>query len=81
MNVNNEIIAIDGYRVDDGNFSSFVDRYTIGDRAEFLISRDNQLRTIDVTFRRDPSKNLVLTTEKNASEELLDYARLWLGIN
>lgn len=81
LNVNDEIIAIDGYRVDDGNFSSFVDRYTIGDKAEFLISRDNQLRTIEVTFRRDPSKNLVLTTEKNASEELLDYARLWLGIN
>ena len=45
LNVNDEILAIDGFRVN-GNLSDFVDAKKVGDEISLLISRDNIIQTI-----------------------------------
>ncbi|NQX97648.1 MAG: peptidase M61 [Flavobacteriales bacterium] len=45
LNVNDEILAIDGFRVN-GNINDFVDAKNVGDEISLLISRDNIIQTI-----------------------------------
>ncbi|MCB0409658.1 MAG: PDZ domain-containing protein, partial [Flavobacteriales bacterium] len=50
LNVNDEIIAIDGFRVTD-NLSDFIDSKNVGDKISITISRDNILQTIDIVLK------------------------------
>ncbi|MFT5823203.1 MAG: putative metalloprotease with PDZ domain, partial [Crocinitomix sp.] len=43
LSVNDEIIAFEGYRVDQGDFSDFVQTKLAGDKFDLLIARDNIL--------------------------------------
>ncbi|MDG1477928.1 MAG: hypothetical protein P8Q14_12330, partial [Vicingaceae bacterium] len=45
LNVNDEILAIDGYRVN-GNIQDFIDAKKVGDEVSVLLSRDNIIQTI-----------------------------------
>ncbi|PCI98844.1 MAG: peptidase M61 [Flavobacteriales bacterium] len=45
LNVNDEILAIDGYRVH-GNIRDFIDAKKVGDIVSLLISRDNIIQTM-----------------------------------
>ncbi len=45
LNVNDEILAIDGYRVN-GNINDFIDAKKVGDNVKLLISRDNIIQTM-----------------------------------
>ena len=45
LNVNDEILAIDGYRVN-GNIQDFIDAKKVGDEVSVILSRDNIIQTI-----------------------------------
>jgi predicted metalloprotease with PDZ domain len=50
LNVNDEIIAINGYRVND-NLDDFIENKNVGDNMKVLISRDDIMQTIEFPLK------------------------------
>ncbi len=78
LNVNDEIIAIDGYRVKD-DIGSIVKRYNAGETVTFTIARDGKLRTFDITLGTNKSKRLQIEKVPNPSAEQKARYKEWLG--
>ena len=70
LSVNDEIIAFEGYRVDQDDFSDYVRTKLSGDKFELLIARDNILMSYEIIMGEQQrlkyvySKNFDATTEK-----------------
>lgn len=79
LSVNDEIIAINGYRVDQADFDAFVKTLDRGDRFEILISRDNVLKTYTIEMGGRSSRKYVFKTNfDEASRRRFDY---WLRVD
>lgn len=78
LNVNDEIIAVNNYRVDNAGMNKLVGVLDIGDEAEFLISRDNVLRTIKVKMTGNPMHEYKITALPSPTEEQLLLQKKWL---
>lgn len=78
LNVNDEIIAIDGYRVID-EIGSPLKRYDAGDTVTFTISRGGKLRTFDITLGTNPNKRLRIEKVSSATEEQKARYKEWLN--
>ena len=50
LSVNDELIALNGYRINQSDFESFVSGLSIGDQVTVLISRDQVISSIKVTM-------------------------------
>jgi predicted metalloprotease with PDZ domain len=81
INSGDKIIAINKHAVSDGNsVNSILSTYEIGDSATIQFSRYNQLRSVKVTFIKDPSYT-IMTFEKAGmvvSPEVLQKRKEWL---
>ena len=68
LNVNDEILAINGFRVN-GNINDFIDSKNVGDDVVILISRDNIVQTIVFPLLEKGSTSYFIfnTTEKKNS--------------
>lgn len=53
LNVNDEILAIDGYRVDD--LAKMLNLKKTGDTIKMMVSRDGMIRTLDIVLGKDPN--------------------------
>jgi len=62
LNVNDEIIAINGFRVN-GNVSDFIDGKKVGDKIDVLISRDNIIQTISFSLKEKGTKQYFIFKE------------------
>ena len=62
LNVKDEILAIDGFRVD-GNINDFIEAKKVGDEISLLISRDNIIQTIRFPLLEKGSKNYFIINE------------------
>jgi predicted metalloprotease with PDZ domain len=61
LNVNDEIVAINGYRMNDqAAINNQIKTLKVGDQADFLIVRDGQIRSITVTMKPDPSQDYAI---------------------
>ena len=68
LNVNDEIIAIDGYRLD-SDISSFIESKQVGDTISVLLSRDNIIQTLNIPLKARGNVRYFVThnnEEKNA---------------
>ncbi len=75
LNVNDEIIAINNYRVDDLT-KAMVGR-KVGDKLSVLINRDGILKTIDVSLINNPNvKYKIEKIEKMSAEQEAAYKKL-----
>ncbi|PKP46773.1 MAG: peptidase M61 [Bacteroidetes bacterium HGW-Bacteroidetes-12] len=63
INVNDEILAINGHRFDD-NFAEIIEDKKPGDVLEVLISRDNLIQTLKISIKESEFIRYVLTTPK-----------------
>lgn len=63
INVNDEILAINGHRFDD-NFAEIIEDKKPGDVLEVLISRDNLIQTLKIPIKESEFIRYVLTTPK-----------------
>lgn len=63
LNVNDEILAINGFRVN-GNVSDFIDDKKVDDVLEVLISRDNLIQTIMIPLKEKGRTNYYLIKEE-----------------
>ena len=77
LSVNDEIIAINGYRVN-GDIDEFTSRLKAGIEAEMLVSRMGKLITLKVVPEKDPTVNYKLVKMENVTEEQKVLYNFWV---
>lgn len=82
LNVNDEIIAINNYRLEQQNMQIdfFSKKARPGDHLNLLISRDGIIQTIDVSFQKGNKKSYVIRKRKEASVEQRRLGDIWLSL-
>lgn len=80
FNVDDEILAVDTYRVLPGEWSDRLKQYSPGDRAAVVIARRQRLLTIDVTFEKEPADPWKIELDPDASAEAKEARRRWLHL-
>lgn len=76
LNVNDEILAMDNYRIDDLN--KMLSFKKPGDKVKFLISRDGLIQTIDLTLGKNTAVRYKLEKQENPSAEQNATYKKWL---
>jgi predicted metalloprotease with PDZ domain len=79
LNVNDEIIAVNGQRVDNAGFIEFIAALPIGKPATFAVFRREKLISLPVTIARQPPDRYVITAMKEADASQLAIRRSWLA--
>ncbi|MCB9360058.1 MAG: M61 family metallopeptidase [Flavobacteriales bacterium] len=74
LNVNDEIIAINGYRVND-NLIDFIETKNVGDNVSVLISRDEIIQTIEFPLKERGNTYYYILKE---SKEMNTVCKKWL---
>lgn len=67
LNVNDEIIAIDNYRIED--LTKALTLKKVGDKISVLVSRDGILKTIDIMVTKNPNVKYKLEKTTNSTKE------------
>jgi len=79
LNVDDEIIAVDRYRVPAGGWAARMKQYAPGDTVTLLVARRGELMRIPVTLGEKPEESWKLEVRPDAtSEQRIRLAR-WLG--
>ncbi|GAB3539079.1 PDZ domain-containing protein [Pontibacter brevis] len=80
LNVDDEIIAVNGYRV--GNdLDRYVGGLRVGDTAEVLITRDGQLQTLRIPMLKDESVRYRFERLPNPTNVQQKIFNKWLEVN
>jgi len=80
INVNDEILAINNYRVNKDNFDKLYSLYSIGDTIKITISRDGILKELYVPLKASHRYNYeLLEIDKPTEKQKMDYNK-WLNI-
>ena len=74
-----QIIAVDGYRVDARNLAQRLARYALGDTVTLSYFRRSELREAQARIEAAPLDTCSLTLIENASAASLALRRNWLG--
>jgi len=77
--VDDEILAVNGLRVDGSSWGERMKQYAPGEEAEILISRRGALRTLAVTFAREPDAQGKLTIAEDAPIRAKQARASWLA--
>ena len=78
LSVNDELIAVNGFRVDQAEFKLLTGNLKTGDEFEVLLSRDNILKTYTITMGERDTKRFKYETNFNENtQELFNY---WLRV-
>ena len=67
LNVNDEIIAINQYRVNGSNLSGLLNQFKVGDKIEILVSRDNLMERIQVELLPKDQKTYLINAKETVS--------------
>lgn len=78
IDVGDEIVAIDGYRVLPGELGGQLEHYRPGEAAEFLVARRGEMMTIAVTFGGKPPDKWKLEVDPDADAEAEARRKAWL---
>lgn len=79
LSVNDEIIAVNGYRVDKSDFESMIGQLKIGDEMDVLIARDNLMKTYHLKMEGNLKTNYVFSPKFDAKTgPLFNY---WLRVD
>jgi len=80
VNVNDEIISVDGYRVGKNKFKDLINNKEIGSNVEILISRDGIVRTLKMpVFKAKRLKYTIGRVENPTPEQETNYKK-WLSL-
>ena len=69
LNVGDEVIALDGFRVPAGKWKERLKQYRPGDSATLLVARRERLIELPITFGEDPGKRWQLELHPDATPE------------
>ncbi|BDD10085.1 peptidase M61 [Fulvitalea axinellae] len=81
LNVNDEIIAVDGFRVNSSELSKLIGFKRPGETAKVTISRDGLLMDINVTLKADNRANIALMEIENPTDRQKRLKEFWLKKN
>jgi predicted metalloprotease with PDZ domain len=78
LSVNDEIIAVNNYRMDKSMLDAFMGSLSIGEEVEILFSRNEELHTTTLEMKgyERPKFNYEIATENAKTKALFDF---WLG--
>ncbi len=79
IDVGDEIVAIDGYRVVPGKFGERLENYRPGGTVEFLVSRRGAMTAIRAAFVREPSDEWELEIDPDAGAQAEARRKAWLS--
>jgi predicted metalloprotease with PDZ domain len=77
LNVDDEILAINGFRVRTDQLAGRMDQYKPGDKATLLIGRRDQILTLEATFGAEPARRWRLEVNPDAASAE-EQRRRWL---
>jgi predicted metalloprotease with PDZ domain len=75
ISVNDEIIALDNYRVDGTSFATLLAKFDADDTFEILLSRDNILMTVKAKMKEQTTPSFKLVVDGDNNKALREY---WL---
>ena len=78
LNVDDEILAIDDFRVRADQLATRLDQYRPGDEVTLLVARRDQLMEIEVTFGAEPPREWSLEVDPEASAAERQRRAEWL---
>lgn len=78
LNVDDEIIAIDDFRVRADQLTQRLEAYKPGDRVTLLVARRDQLLRLPVTFGEEPPRRWRLEADPSAAEAPQQQRTRWL---
>ena len=78
LNVDDEIIAIDDFRVRADQLAARLDQYKPGDKVTLLVARRDQLTTIEFEFGAEPARQWRLEVDPGATETDQRQRDRWL---
>jgi len=79
LNVNDEIIAVDGFRVGD-DFQQFIGRKKAGDKVTLLISRAGILQNLDLTLGSNPNISYRIERLPSPTAQQSEILKKWLRL-
>jgi predicted metalloprotease with PDZ domain len=79
MTTEDELVAIDAFRLGPDGLEAALDRYRPGDRVTLLVSRQGALRRFDVRLGRAPVDRWSLSIRPEATPEQRQRLAAWLG--
>ncbi len=79
LNAGDQIIAVDGYRVDARNLAKRLARYALGDTVTVAYFRRGELRQTELAIEAAPLDTCSVIAVEKASESALALRRSWLG--
>lgn len=79
LNVDDEILAIAGYRLLPGQWKSRRKQHPPGSTVTVMVSRRGAVREIEITLLEEPEENWKLEVNPKASEEQKVRLAAWLG--
>jgi predicted metalloprotease with PDZ domain len=78
LNVDDEILAIDDFRVRADQLAARLDQYKPGDRVTMLVARRDQLLRLQVTFGAEPPRPWRLEVNPAATDAQSTRLGQWL---
>ena len=78
INVDDEILAIDDFRVPPDQLTSRLQLYKPGDRVSLLVARRDQLLRLDVTLGEEPAREWRLEISPSATDAQRTQLARWL---
>lgn len=78
LNVDDEILAIDDFRVRADQLAQRLDVYNAGDRATLLVARRDQLLRLPVTFGEEPARRWRFEPDPAATDAQQRQRTRWL---
>jgi len=81
LNVDDEIVAIDGFRVRADRFEERLQQYRPGDRISILVARRERLLTIDLTLATEPTREWRLEVLPELSRSQAAHLTAWLRVD
>jgi predicted metalloprotease with PDZ domain len=79
VSVDDEIIAIDEYRVGPGEMEELLRQFLPGDRIVLTISRRGRLQRVEMTLGAEPAKRWTFQTDPAATDEQKAHFDAWAG--
>ncbi|MBC5991386.1 M61 family metallopeptidase [Pontibacter cellulosilyticus] len=79
LNVNDEIIAVDGFRVGE-DVNQYVNGREVGDKLELMITRDGKLMMLEIPMLKDNNVRYRLEQIDNPTKEQQQIYAKWLEI-
>ena len=79
LNVDDEILAIDDFRVRADRLENRLEQYAPGDRVTLLIARREQLLRLDVTLGSEPAREWRLEVNASATDTAKAQLARWLS--